>query len=337
MTSPARTIVLIVPPTVAQHQRRGEQRQRDGGQADHRGPPVEQEQRPGSTTTSTQPTSSARVRLSSDRSMNVAGRKMVGVDLDALQRRAAAPSSAASTSRVTSQRVAPRLLLDDQQQAGAVVDDGVADRRRDADRRPRRRRRAASGAPLRKRRRRLRARSSGVVDRRPRAGRRAAGSACRRSRRRRRPTASRRGLDDRVERDAVRRAAGRDRPAPGTAGRAGPRSPRSPRRARPSAAGRIVHRASIVSSICDSVFDDTPIFSTRLVDDSGGRMHRRPRHRGQRAARRGEPLLHELPGARCRSVPSLEDQHDRRQPEHRLRAERLQARHAVERVLERHA
>ena len=36
--------------------------------------------------------------------------------------------------------------------------------------------------------------------------------------------------------------------------------------------GRIVQRASVVSSICDNVFDDTPIFMTRLKDDSGDRI-----------------------------------------------------------------
>ena len=36
--------------------------------------------------------------------------------------------------------------------------------------------------------------------------------------------------------------------------------------------GRIVHRARVVSSICDSVFEETPIFMTRLKDDSGDRI-----------------------------------------------------------------
>ena len=36
--------------------------------------------------------------------------------------------------------------------------------------------------------------------------------------------------------------------------------------------GRIVHFASIVRSICESVFDETPIFSSRLVDESGERI-----------------------------------------------------------------
>ena len=36
--------------------------------------------------------------------------------------------------------------------------------------------------------------------------------------------------------------------------------------------GRIVQRASSVISICESVFDETPILSSRLVDDSGDRI-----------------------------------------------------------------
>ncbi len=36
--------------------------------------------------------------------------------------------------------------------------------------------------------------------------------------------------------------------------------------------GRIVHFASRVMSICESVLDDTPIFSRRLVEDSGDRI-----------------------------------------------------------------
>src|SRR4051812_27084968 len=36
--------------------------------------------------------------------------------------------------------------------------------------------------------------------------------------------------------------------------------------------GRVVHLASVVRSICEAVFDDTPIFITRLVEDSGDRM-----------------------------------------------------------------
>ena len=33
--------------------------------------------------------------------------------------------------------------------------------------------------------------------------------------------------------------------------------------------GRIVHLARMVRSICESVFDETPIFSMRLIEDSG--------------------------------------------------------------------
>ncbi len=36
--------------------------------------------------------------------------------------------------------------------------------------------------------------------------------------------------------------------------------------------GRIVHRVSVVRSTCDRVVDDTPIFMTRLSDDSGDKI-----------------------------------------------------------------
>ena len=36
--------------------------------------------------------------------------------------------------------------------------------------------------------------------------------------------------------------------------------------------GRIVHRASVVTSIWDRRSDDMPIFMTRLSDDSGDRI-----------------------------------------------------------------
>ena len=59
ITSPARTIVLIVAPIGRQHERRGDQRQRDRRQADHGRPPVEQERRRRITITRTQPISIA--------------------------------------------------------------------------------------------------------------------------------------------------------------------------------------------------------------------------------------------------------------------------------------
>ena len=80
----------------------------------------------------------------------------------------------------------------------------------------------------------------------------------------------------------------------------------------------------------------TPILSTRLVDDSGEQDHRRLRRRRQPRRLDREPLLHHLP-RRHQVGPLLEDQHHRRQPQHRLRADRLQPDRAVQRVLQRHA
>ena len=166
--------------------------------------------------------------------MNVAGRKIVG---------STSTPASAGFSRVERlldvardlQRVARRLLLDDQQQARAVVDDGVADRRREAlDDRRRRRRGAAARRCATRTDDRLRdpspsctaaacvtaSRWFGVSTKPP---------ACS-------DTPSPRRRHDLVERHAVAPAAGRDRPAPATAGRAGPRWRRWRRRAPPSAA-----------------------------------------------------------------------------------------------------
>src|SRR5262249_38810726 len=75
--------------------------------------------------------------------------------------------------------------------------------------------------------------------------------------------------------------------------------------------GRIVHLARIVSSICESFCDETPILSKRLEDDW------RPRHNGEARALHGQPLLDHLP--RRHEVGSLfEDQDHRRQTENRL-------------------
>ena len=148
--------------------------------------------------------------------------------------------------------------------------------------------------------------------------------------------ASLRGPHHRVERDAARPAAGRDRPAPGTACRAGPRSATFATPGTDISFGRIVHSARTVRSSCESVFDETPIFITRLVDDSGCRMTGGRATAGSRTRLGREPLLHELPDL-VDVGPFLEDQHHRRQPEHRLRADRLDAGSAVEGVLQRHA
>ena len=61
--------------------------------------------------------------------MNVAGRKIAGIDGDAGQRRLQIIERAFDVARDL-QRVRAELFLDDQQQAGAVVDDGIADRLR---------------------------------------------------------------------------------------------------------------------------------------------------------------------------------------------------------------
>ena len=82
-------------------------------------------------TTRTQPISSARLRLASDISMNVAGRKIVESTSTSGQRRLQRVERRLDVARHL-QRVALGLLLDDQQQARAVVDDAVADRRREA-------------------------------------------------------------------------------------------------------------------------------------------------------------------------------------------------------------
>ena len=99
--------------------------------------------------------------------------------------------------------------------------------------------------------------------------------------------------------------------------------------------GRIVHSASSVRSICESVFDQTPIFSTRLVDESGGRMTGGRATAGSRGASAASRSCTSC-RARSRSVPRSKISTTDDRPEHRLRAHRLQPRHAVQRVLERH-
>ena len=90
-----------------------------------------------------------------------------------------------------------------------------------------------------------------------------------------------------------------------------------------------------VRSRCDSVFDQTPIFMTRLVDDSGCKMTGGRATVGKLTGRLGDqPLLHELPNSqRVRSL--LENQHDLRETEHRLGTHCLDVRQAVESVLDR--
>ena len=67
--------------------------------------------------------------------------------------------------------------------------------------------------------------------------------------------------------------------------------------------GRIVHSATVVMSICDSVFDVMPIFSARLSDESGDSSTGALRDRRQAAADARQPLLHEL--ARLHQIRAL--------------------------------
>ena len=89
---------------------------RDRRQADQRASASRTGTRRRITTTSTQPTAWLADRLSSDRSMNVAGRKIVG-SISTSFRPGCRASRAVSTVAGDVQRVAGRLLLDDQQQA----------------------------------------------------------------------------------------------------------------------------------------------------------------------------------------------------------------------------
>ena len=111
-----------------EHQPGGHQRQRDGDEADQRRSASRRGRATRIRTTSRQPRSSARLRLSSAISMKVAGRKMV-VSISMPGR----PGRISSMRRLDAlghlERVAPGELLDDQHQARAVVDDGVADQR----------------------------------------------------------------------------------------------------------------------------------------------------------------------------------------------------------------
>ena len=128
MMSPAITIVLSVPPIRLSTSAAAS---RDNGIAVRLMTAVLQSQRNAASTMTTkrQPTSSARLRLASDISMNVAGRKIVESTLT--------PGSAGCKCGERGldlscqlQRVAFGLLLDDEEQAGTAVDDAIADRRR---------------------------------------------------------------------------------------------------------------------------------------------------------------------------------------------------------------
>ena len=67
-------------------------------------------------------------RLLIDSSMNVAGRKIVGVDRDPGEAGLQLVERRLDSSRHV-QGVRPRQLLDDEHQPVAVVDDGIADQR----------------------------------------------------------------------------------------------------------------------------------------------------------------------------------------------------------------
>ena len=85
--------------------------------------------------------------------------------------------------------------------------------------------------------------------------------------------------------------------------------------------GRIVPRARGECSTCESGFEE------RLQN------HRRSRGRGQLRRDQRQPLLHELSSAHQVRV-FLKDQDDRREAEHRFRAQGFQLSHAVERVFD---
>ena len=100
--------------------------------------------------------------------------------------------------------------------------------------------------------------------------------------------------------------------------------------------GRTVHRASVVRSICESDDDDMPIFMTRLSEDSGDMMTGGCAAAGSVGRHARETLLDELPRRNALGAV-FEDQDDRRQAEHGLGPEHVEAGHAVHRRLERHA
>ena len=100
--------------------------------------------------------------------------------------------------------------------------------------------------------------------------------------------------------------------------------------------GRTVHRTIVVISVCDSVGDVMPIFIRRLSDESGASITGGCALAGNCAAIGAETLLHVLPGFHAIGV-GIEDQHHRREAEHRLRADGPDARYAGEGALDRDA
>ncbi len=255
--------------------------------------------------------------------MNVAGRKMVG-SISTPRRPGRSVVERLLDAAGHLERVRPRLLLDDQQQARAVVDDRVADRRRVPPRHSadvaERERRAVGlaavvhghpghvGRPHDRQH---------VVDGEPLVGRVDEAA---------HPVLGGVGVLQQAEVERV----GRDRLGiverhPVGAQPLGvdqhlqllsrsPQIARWRRRAPPSAAAGSSSRRSSRGRSGSIVFDESPIFSTRLVDDSGGRITGEPRRGGQAGDRDRHALLHELAGHQA-SVPRLKISDDRREPE----------------------
>ncbi len=97
--------------------------------------------------------------------------------------------------------------------------------------------------------------------------------------------------------------------------------------------GRIVHLARMVRSICERVLDETPIFKQPAGRRQGRKNDRLVGRRRQPGRLDRQPLLHDLPG-RHQVGPLLENQNDRGEPEHRLRTDRLETDRAVECVFQ---
>ena len=100
--------------------------------------------------------------------------------------------------------------------------------------------------------------------------------------------------------------------------------------------GRTVQRTIVVISVCESVGEVMPIFISRLSDDSGASITGGCALAGNCAAIGAQPLLHVLPGVHAIGV-GIENQDDRREAEHRLGSDRLDAGHAGERAFDRDA
>ena len=98
----------------------------------------------------------------------------------------------------------------------------------------------------------------------------------------------------------------------------------------PISRGRTVQRAITDCSIGESSFEDSPIISTRLDEDSGGSSVGGFETFGS-GVRLGQALLDELAAA-VDVGPGLEDEHDRRQAGKRLRADHVDALDAVQQV-----